>query len=294
MKKYKGQIVISSIVILLPVLVGVILWNRLPDTMVTHWGVNGKPDGTMGKAFAVFLIPVISLVLHLVCVFFSLKDPKNKDQSDKVVSMIFWIVPIISLLVSGYTYAFSLGSEMEIMLVVLGLMGVIFILIGNYLPKCKPNRTIGIKVKWALQNEENWVKTHRFAGKAWVLAGVISLLSVALPDKVGFPLGVMSVLILGLAPVLYSYLYYRKQLKDGKITKEDIQKTKADKVTTVTCVVVGIIIFITVMMLLFSGDFDVTVGESSLQIEASCWNDAQVLFAEIDIVFSNFLFAVFF
>ena len=167
MKKYKGQIIISSIVILLPMLLGVILWNQLPDTMITHWGGHGTPDGAMDKALAVFLIPVISLALHLVCVFFSLKDPKNKEQSDKVVSMIFWIVPIISLLMSGYIYAFALGSEMNIGMAVMSLMGAVFILLGNYLPKCKPNRTIGIKVKWALENEENWVKTHRFAGKAW-------------------------------------------------------------------------------------------------------------------------------
>ena len=52
MKKYKGLIIVSSIVILLPMLLGLILWNRLPDTMVTHWGAEGAVDGAMGKAFA--------------------------------------------------------------------------------------------------------------------------------------------------------------------------------------------------------------------------------------------------
>ncbi len=282
MKKYKGQIIISSIVILLPMLLGVILWNQLPDTMVTHWGGHGTPDGAMGKALAVFLIPVISLALHLFCVFFSLKDPKNKDQSDKVVSMIFWIVPIISLLMSGYIYAFALGSEMNIALIVMGLMGVVFILLGNYMPKCKPNRTIGIKVKWALENEENWVKTHRFAGKAWVLGGVISLLSMAVPEQLGVPVGIVAVLCITITPILYSYLYYRKQLKEGQVTKEELKENGVDKTTKITSVVVGIILFVVVMMLLFTGNFEVVVDEESLQIEASGWSDAEVLLAEID------------
>ena len=282
MKKYKGQMIISSIVILLPMLLGVILWNKLPDTMVTHWGGNGQPNGTMGKALVVFLTPVISLLLHWFCMFFSLKDQKNREQSDKVVSMIFWIVPIISLLMSGYIYAFALGSEMNIALVVMGLMGVVFILIGNYLPKCKQNRTIGIKVKWALENEENWNKTHRFAGKAWVLGGVISLLSIAVPGQFGVPVGIGAVLCITITPILYSYLYYRKQLKEGKITKEEMKEAGVDKTTKITSVVVGIILFVVVMMLLFTGNFEVVVSEDSLQIEASCWNDAEVLLADID------------
>ncbi len=282
MKKYKGQIIISSIVILLPMLLGVILWNQLPDTMITHWGGHGTPDGAMGKALAVFLIPVISLALHLVCVFFSLKDPKNKEQSDKVVSMIFWIVPIISLLMNGYIYAFALGSEMNIGMAVMSLMGAVFILLGNYLPKCKPNRTIGIKVKWALENEENWVKTHRFAGKAWVLAGVFSLLSLAIPGGPAMMVSMCIMFVFLFAPVVYSYVYYRKQLKEGKITKGDVKQTGVDKTTAVVHVVVGIILFVVVLGVIFAGNFEVTISEESLQIEASGWSDAEVLLTEID------------
>ncbi|MBO5347124.1 MAG: SdpI family protein [Lachnospiraceae bacterium] len=282
MKKYKGLIIVSSIVVLLPMLLGLILWNRLPDTMVTHWGAEGAADGAMGKAFAVFLIPVICLALHLICVFFTLMDKKNKEQNPKVVSICFWIIPIISLLCNGYIYAFALDSQFNmLMLGTMSFMGVVFILFGNYLPKCKPNHTIGIKVIWALRNEENWVKTHRFAGKTWVLAGVLFLLSLAVPGIVGMVVKAIAMLLL-LSPVLYSYLYYRKQLKEGKITKEDMKQTKGDKVTKITHAVVGIIVLVAAIMLLVYGNFDVVMGEESLQIEASGWSDAEVIYAEID------------
>lgn len=282
MKKYKGLIIVSSIVVLLPMLLGLILWNRLPDTMVTHWGAEGAADGAMGKAFTVFLIPVICLALHLICVFFTLMDKKNKEQNPKVVSICFWIIPIISLLCNGYIYAFALDSQFNmLMLGTMSFMGVVFILFGNYLPKCKPNHTIGIKVIWALRNEENWVKTHRFAGKTWVLAGVLFLLSLAVPGIVGMVVKSVAMILL-LSPVLYSYLYYRKQLKEGKITKEDMKQTKEDKVAKITYTVVGIILAVTVIMLLVYGNFDVLMGEESMQIEASGWSDAEVFYAEID------------
>ena len=92
-------------------------------------------------------------------------------------------------------------------------LGVVFILTGNYMPKCKQNYTIGIKVVWTLNDEENWYRTHRFAGRLWVIGGVVVLVTVLLPMEsflyALFPL----VTIMALAPILYSYLYDRKQQK---------------------------------------------------------------------------------
>ena len=282
MKKYKGLVIASSIVILLPMLVGVILWNRLPDTMVTHWGAEGTADGAMGKAFAVFLIPVICLALHLLCVFFTLLDKGNKEQNPKVVRACFWITPIISLLCNGYIYAFALDSQFnKVMLGTMSFLGVVFILIGNYMPKCKPNRTIGIKVIWALRNEENWVKTHRFAGKTWVFAGVLFLLSLAIPVGVGVAIKIAAMILL-ILPALYSYLYYRKQLKEGKVSKEDMKLSKADKASTGTGMVVGIIVLVVAILFLILGSFNVVMGEESMQIDAFCWSDVEVVYSEID------------
>ncbi len=281
MKKYKGQIIVSSIVVLLPMLLGVILWNRLPDTMVTHWGAEGTADGAMGKVFAVFLIPLICLVLHLICVFFTLRDKGNEEQNKKVVRVCFWITPIISLLSNGYIYAFAMDGQFNrVMLGTMSFLGVVFILVGNYLPKCKPNRTIGIKVVWALKNEENWVKTHRFAGKTWVLGGVLFLLSLALSGNVGVLVRIAAMLCL-LSPVLYSYMYYRKQLKEGKITEADVKQTGMGGSAVQTLIALGVTGLV-VAMLFFYGNFDVVMGEESLQIEASGWSDAEVFFAEID------------
>lgn len=213
-KKNKKQLLISSIIILLPILAGLIIWNILPERIATHWGADGEADGWSGKAFAVFAIPLFMLALHWVCVFATTIDPKNKNQNNKILSMILWIVPIVSLITSGLVYAVALGSKISVDLVARILIGLLFVILGNYMPKCKQNYVIGIKVTWTLKSEENWNKTHRFAGKVWVLGGVLLLATMFVPMENFLYAFLVMALVLVLIPIIYSYTYYRKQQKN--------------------------------------------------------------------------------
>ncbi len=85
LKKNKSRIIISSIIILLPMIFGLIMWDKLPDTMTTHWGADGNADGFSGKVFAVFGLPAITLILHFVCLSFTLFDKKQKEQNPKAL-----------------------------------------------------------------------------------------------------------------------------------------------------------------------------------------------------------------
>ena len=86
-------------------------------------------------------------------------------------------------------------------------LGLLFAIIGNYLPKCKQNYTIGIKIPWTLHSEENWNRTHRFAGRIWVAGGLIIMLTGFYGSFVIF----FSVtLLIALVPILYSFLLHRK------------------------------------------------------------------------------------
>ena len=78
MKDYKKTIIITTLVTLLPVLLGIILWEKLPDSIATHWGPDGQADGWSGKTFAVFGLPGILAVIHLFSVCLMLNDPKRK------------------------------------------------------------------------------------------------------------------------------------------------------------------------------------------------------------------------
>ena len=113
LKKNKLKVIVSSIVILLPMLFGLIMWDKLPDTMTTHWGADRNADGFSGKVFAVFGLPSIILVLHFVCLLFTLLDKKQKEQNLKALGMIFWILPIVSLFTNGIMYSAAFGKEFK-------------------------------------------------------------------------------------------------------------------------------------------------------------------------------------
>lgn len=208
-KKYKWQLIISSVIILLPIAAGLLIWNDLPAQIATHWGADGKPDGWSGKSFAVFGIPFILLAVHCICIFFTAHDPKNKEQNSKVFNMVLWIIPIISLIVCGCSYAFALGNDINIGMIARILIGIMFVIIGNYMPKCKQNFTIGIKIPWTLQNEENWNKTHRFAGRFWVFGGFLFLVTMFVPMEYFMYILLPLIFLMVVGPIIYSYLYYK-------------------------------------------------------------------------------------
>lgn len=210
MLKNKKLLVITSVVTLLPILVGLLLWNQLPEKMPTHWNGAGEIDGWSSRPFAVFALPLFMFVMHWFCILVSAVDPKNKNQSGKAVKLVFWIVPVISILCSALIYLTALGVAVSVNMAMPLVMGLLFVLIGNYLPKCKQNYTIGIKVPWALENEENWNRTHRFAGKIWIVGGVCMMISSALPEKFMWGVFLAASLVMAFAPMGYSYLYYRK------------------------------------------------------------------------------------
>lgn len=89
--------------------------------------------------------------------------------------ILFWIIPVISCIVMGSIYMKALGYNINIPMIAILLVSIIQVLIGNYLPKCKQNGTVGIRVAWTMKSEKNWNKTHRFAGKLYVLSGFLSI-----------------------------------------------------------------------------------------------------------------------
>ncbi len=281
LKENKSKVILSSVVILLPMLFGLILWDQLPDTMMTHWGADGNADGSGAKAFAVFGFPVILLVLHLVCLLVTALDRRQKEQSPKALNLVFWVVPFISLFSSASIYAVALGKAFDFLALIPGLLGILFILIGNYLPKIKQNRTLGIRVSWTLNNEENWNKTHRLGGKVWVICGLAMLFSVFLPQAAMVPVVVCAILAATVIPIVYSYRIYKKHQEKG-VAYVEAPKGKAEKIALRITAVVVPIILIGTAILMFTGDIEVRCGESSLQISATYWADLEVEYSEID------------
>lgn len=206
-KKNLKVLIITSVVILLPILAGVALWDQLPEQIPSHWNASGEIDGWSSKPFAVFGLPLILLVFQWICVLATGADPKKANHPEKILHLVLWIIPVLGVVLSVLTYAVALGQEVRMEVVMPVLIGLLLAIIGNYLPKCKQNYTIGIKIPWTLNSEENWNKTHRFAGWIWTIGGLVIMLTGFFG---GFWIFFAIVLLMVLAPFIYSYSLHRK------------------------------------------------------------------------------------
>ena len=209
-KNSKLKILITSLIIIIPMVAGIIMWNTLPEKMATHWGISGEVDGYGSKAMVVFGLPIFILAIHLICTFAANSAPKNKNMGKKPFALVLWICPVVSLLCGFLSYGHALGYEFNVNTIMPLFMGVLFIAVGNYMPKISRNYTMGIKVPWTLNSDENWNKTHRFAGILWVAGGVIILLTSFL-QNINLMLAV--IFICAFLPMIYSYIYYKKHEK---------------------------------------------------------------------------------
>ena len=203
LKENKKTLILTSILTLLPVIVGIIFWNRLPDPVATHFDINNQPDGYSSKIVAVFGIPLLLTAVLWVGALVTSRDPRHQNISPKVFTRILWIVPLISLIAAGAVYPYNLGYKVDMTFCSGILLGAMFIFVGNYLPKSRQNYTVGIKIPWTLDNAENWNKTHRLAGYLWVAGGIVILFGTLAGVGPGMMIAVAAVMVI--VPCAYSF-----------------------------------------------------------------------------------------
>ena len=210
LKANRKTLIIASIVTVLPALIGILCWDRLPDVMATHFGINNEADGFSSKAFAVFGLPAVLLAILWLVAFVTSQDPKRQNISPKMFTLGLWIAPVVSLVIAATMYPVNLGYAVDISFFFFFLLGLLFIIVGNYLPKARQNYTIGIRIPWTLANEENWNRTHRLAGYLWMICGVLMIL-LCLTRLLPAPWTVGLLLIMVLVPCGYSYWLHAKK-----------------------------------------------------------------------------------
>ena len=213
LRKYRKTLIIGTIIMLLPVLAGMILWGRLPERLPIHFNTAGEADGWSSRAFGVFGMPLVLAALHWLCAAGSMKmDPKAENLEGKVFSLVLWIIPAISVVMHALVYCTALGLQMNVQIIIPLLIGLLMVVIGNWLPKCKPTWTLGIKLPWTLADEDNWIRTHRFAGPVWVVCGMVIMLC-ALIGGAFLWLMPASFAVMIAAPTVYSFLLFRGKIR---------------------------------------------------------------------------------
>ena len=254
-KKYRGSLISSILVIFVGVLVGF--------------------TSTHGKWINVFFV-----VTHCIFVAIIFYDNRSRQQSPKVIGMAIWMIPVITLLYNGIARLVNTGADMENLFMAFMYYGtgLLFMVIGNYLPKVKQNHTIGIRVIWTLQDEENWSATHRFSGKLWVASGVLCMLCGLFGESIAaLVLYIVSIMAAAIVSILYSYLFYKKKMAAGEKLK-----IQYNKKTIVIYVIVSVFVVIFTIWTLFWGGIDISFHDNDFTVEAQGWSDYTVDYEQID------------
>lgn len=277
---------LTSAVIVLPCLLGLLLWKRLPQELPTHFSLAGQTNGWSAKGFAVFGIPLLCLVSQWLCLWGMKRDEKNTRQNPRLTGVIAWTFPVISLTVSAMVFCAGLGLKWDVGRILVLALGLLFLAMGNYLPKCRQNATLGIKLPWTLYSEENWNKTHRFGGKCWFIGGLMVMALAFAPTESLAILLPVALLLVIVAPTIYSWRLSVAQRRSGTWAQSQLSQEIAPVSGKSIVLVLALVLLVTalVAVLVFSGHITLSLEDDALTVQASFWKDITVPYAEITAV----------
>lgn len=201
--KWKSLIT-TSLVCLLAIIPGVILWEKLPDKMAIHFDFNNNPDNFASKGFTVFLIPVLMMVLQIICCIINDINAHKHKNVEKIDRVLKWIIPVTAIILQFVTVAYGTGFDIDMRRVAGLIVGGMFLVTGNYLPKLSYIKNYDLEADKAK-------KINRFVGFETVILGIVFIISSFLP-----PIATMISLLL-LIPYTIISIIYGVRIKNGSI-----------------------------------------------------------------------------
>ena len=207
-----------------PVLIGLMIafalavYGRLPEQVPTHFGLSGEPDGWTPRFPGAFLMPLLAAGVYILLIVLRRIDPRGANY--RRFEETWWVfLNVIALLMTALhvlSLGFAIGWPIDMARAVTVTVGLLFVGLGNYMPRLRSNWWMGIRTPWTLESEEVWRETHRVGGWAFVAAGLLVVLAGLLLEP--GPRAWASGIAFGTAvviPLVYSYVAYRRLRRDA-------------------------------------------------------------------------------
>ncbi len=213
MKTTTANIVLVAL-ILASIGASIVLYPALPESMTSHWGIRGEPNGFMSRFWAAFFAPMLMAFMFGLFLVLPTIDPLKHNVASFRGSYNIVVTSIIGFIavIHAYVLAWNMGLRAPVMWIVMPLMSLLFFIIGSVLPKTKQNWFMGIRTPWTMSSEAVWRKTHEHAGKVFQWSALVMLLSVFFP-RGAFAIVIAVALGCALWVTYYSYLVYTKLQK---------------------------------------------------------------------------------
>lgn len=210
---------LQVLILALPFCGVVLLWDKLPARLPSHWNLHGEVDGYASKGFGTLFLPILNVAVAALIAAICPVDPRvrKQDPETKASSLrTFRAVRLIfSTFLSGLCLALlwiAMGLPLEAPRAIGVGVSIMFLGLGNLMGKLRPNYFVGIRTPWTLESREVWLKTHRLGGKLMVAASLLLLMGcLILPTPIYLWLYAPMILLMGLTPIIYSFVLYRRQ-----------------------------------------------------------------------------------
>ncbi len=207
---------IPILLIVFAIIFSGITYNLLPDKVVSHWNFYGTADGWSSKNFQAMFFPGLILFMYILFLILPRIDPRRDryKEFEKVYSIFKLVILSFFFILFIATTLYNLGYNMNIGKLISFLVGVMMIVLGNYMDKIKRNWFVGIKNPWTLSSESVWNKTHRFAKWVFMIFGICIITAPYLSIFYGTGLFILGIFLTVFGTMIYSYIIYKKERKN--------------------------------------------------------------------------------
>ncbi|MHB8404865.1 MAG: SdpI family protein [Gammaproteobacteria bacterium] len=220
--KFKTANLISFLLVLAAFAIAVWFYPQLPDPVPTHWNSAGQIDGYLPKPWGVFMLPLTMAGIWIVLAVLPRISPKGYrlDIFQSVYGLIQLVLMAALLVTSIVALLAATNRHMAINTVTPIVLGLLFIILGNYMGKLRKNFFIGIRTPWTLASDEVWARTHRLGGWLFVAGGLAIVITGVLAPSTYMPIIMIVIIaVAALVPAAASYVIYRRV--EGFGSKDD-------------------------------------------------------------------------
>jgi uncharacterized membrane protein len=188
--------------------VSIYMFPFMPDSMISHWGLGGSPDGYADKALALFLAPVLATIFSLV--FLVIRSAKSVNSFRNAFDRFIIVFLLFFFYLHSFVLLWNLGSEVPLVPYFTSLFGILWYSVGALIAKSEPNPWIGIRTPWTFENPKIWEKTNQLAGSGFRLASLFAFVTAFAPAAAyAIWLVVIPPVLIVVFSVFYSYLIRR-------------------------------------------------------------------------------------
>jgi immunity protein, SdpI family len=200
----------------LAVAISIWAYPSLPPQVATHWDLRGTPDGFSSRLVAVAIGPLLIVGITLLFSVLPKFDPRRENYVKFLNT--YWLfantVTAFMLIIHAVVIATGLGYSVRVDRLMPLFIGLLFVVIGNYLARVEPNWFVGIRTPWTLSSDTVWRKTHRTGGWLMVLGGLALASGAFLPAAMLLPLLIVTIAVVAVIPIVQSYILWKRERHD--------------------------------------------------------------------------------